>query len=247
MKAGPSFFSSFLSSSRKWGELQPSVMPPQGRELGHWDKCWALGRAVCYSLVFSLILSLQMRQRRQRDITFMSATVPPRCSKARTAAFVPATAALISRRVQALRWQAARALQGNKSRRKMFFQWQLIKSTRSVTGDTKGSFVAGGLLPPTKYQTSAASKGSRKAFHRTGHKSLLCSKVLRTSNTEVVIISSYNEERINNWQDLPLFGKTVFTKLFREHPQFCTFTSSMQKCSTVSPGHRAGRPGTPDS
>lgn len=63
-------------------------------------------------------------------------------------------------------------------------------------GDTKGSFVASGLLPPTKYQTTAASKESMKASHCKGHKSFLYCKVLGRSNIEIVTISSCNDERI---------------------------------------------------
>lgn len=96
-------------------------------------------------------------------------------------------------------------------------------------GDTKGSFVASGIVPPTKYQTTAASKGSMKASHCNGHKSLLYCKVLGKSNTEIVTISSCNDERIKNRQDMVLFGKTVFTKLFREHTQLCIFILSYEK------------------
>lgn len=111
--------SSCSTKQKTWTYTNIFLM--QGRELGHWGKCWALGRAACYSLVFSLILSLRMRQRRQRAVIFMPATVPPRHSEARTAAFVPANAVLTPRGVQALRGQAAKASQGNKSRGKMFF------------------------------------------------------------------------------------------------------------------------------
>lgn len=68
-------------------------------------------------------------------------------------------------------------------------------------GDTKGSFAASGLLPPTKYQITTASKGSMKASHCKGHKSFLYCKALGRSNTEIVTISSHNDERIKNRQD----------------------------------------------
>lgn len=95
--------------------------------------------------------------------------------------------------------------------------------------DTKGSFVASGLPPPTKYQTIAASKVSMKASHCKGHEPLFYCKVLGRSNTEIVTVSSCNNEIFKNRQDTLLFGKTVFTNLLREHSQLCIYNLSYKK------------------
>lgn len=159
-----------------------------------------------------------MHFRRQRAIIFLPIPVSQRCS---TATFVPATAVLIPPRVQEVLWQAATALQGNKSKKRNVLSVTTHQKHRNAMGDRKGSFIDLGLLPPTKYQATATTKGSMKASHCKGHKFLLSCKALGRSNTEIVTISSCNDGRMKNSQDVLLCGTIVFTKLFREHPQLC--------------------------
>jgi len=68
-----------------------------------------------------------------------------------------------------------------------------------------------------------------KASRCKGHQFLLYCKVLGRSNTEIVTTSCCKDERIKNRQGMLLFGKTVFTKLVREHPQLCIFTLPYKK------------------
>lgn len=135
-----------------------------------------------------------------------------------------------------------------KVKSKTFFQWQFMESTRNVTANTKGSFVASGLLPPTKYQTTAARKVIMKASHCKGHEPLFYCKVLGRSNTQIVTVSSSNDRIIKNRQDMSLFGKTVFTNLFRNIHSFAfTIYHVKKKRPIVSSDHRTGKPGTPGS